>query len=331
MGREGRLFTRWESHDGQREDIIKEKIMGRKDISTPYHSGELTVQTRAGVRVEASRIANMITSSLPPVARAFLLAQRLAVGSTVGRDGRVWASLLTGVPGFLQAMDEISLLITAPLLPDDPLIDDLSQGGPLGLLAIDLGTRKRIRVNGQATLQQGGIVMRTEQVYFNCPKYIQSRHLTFCQEEHVPPSSGSRIQQLSPRLQAWLQQVDTFFIASVHPQRGADASHRGGFPGFLQVLDARHLAFPDYAGNMMFQTLGNLVVNPHVGLLFVNFETGDILQLTGTAHITWQEGQITTLTGAERLITFEMEEGREILAGCPLRGQLAGYSPFIPM
>ncbi len=300
-------------------------------MQTPYHSGELEVQTRAGVRVEASRIANMMMSILPPVAQTFLLAQRLAVAGTVGRDGRVWASLLTGAPGFLQTIDTTTLVITATPLPDDPLTENIRQGGPLGLLAIDPGARKRIRVNGQATIQKGGIVMRTEQVYFNCPKYIQSRHLTIVPQEQALPQKSSHIYHLSPRLQAWLQQADTFFIASAHTQRGADASHRGGLPGFIQVLDARHFAFPDYAGNTMFQTLGNLVTDPRAGLLFIDFENGNVLQLTGRARVIWKEERRDLFAGVERLIEFELDAGWEIPAGCPLRGQLIASSPFNPV
>ncbi len=145
--------------------------------------------------------------------------------------------------------------------------------------------------------------MRTEQVYFNCPKYIQSRHLTTVPQEQAPPQKSSRIYHLSPQPSSVASTTaDTFFIASAHTQRGADASHRGGLPGFIQVLDARHFAFPDYAGNTMFQTLGNLVTDPRAGLLFIDFENGNVLQLTGRARVIWKEERRDLFAGVERLI-----------------------------
>lgn len=299
-------------------------------MPVPYHEGELEVQERAGVRLEASRIANMIVPYLPPVAQSFLRVQRLAVAGSIGSDGRIWASLLTGEPGFLHAINDETLAIRATLLPDDPLVDALQQRVPLGLLAIDLATRKRMRVNGQATIRNGEIVIRAEQVYFNCPKYIQSRRLTYSDQWEQPPRS-TRIQQLSPQQQAWLQRIDTFFIASAHVQRGPDASHRGGMPGFVRVQDAKRLVFPDYPGNTMFQTLGNLVSDPRAGLLFIDFATGTTLQMTGKASVIWEEERIAAFAGAERLIEFVMEEGREVLGGSPLMGELVAYSPFNPV
>ena len=97
-----------------------------------------------------------------------------------------------------------------------------------------------------------------------------------------------RSSALDARTRALVAGADTFFIATWHPGGGADASHRGGRPGFVRVLDDRTLEFPDYPGNNMFNTLGNLVGHPRAGLLFVDFERGDLLQLTGRAKIRWE-------------------------------------------
>jgi predicted pyridoxine 5'-phosphate oxidase superfamily flavin-nucleotide-binding protein len=127
-----------------------------------------------------------------------------------------------------------------------------------------------------------------------------------------------------------IERADTLFIASVHATRGADASHRGGQPGFVRVLDERRLRVPDYAGNNMFQTLGNIATDPRVGLLFVAFDTGTTLQLTGRARILWEVSDRAGLPGAERAVEVEVDEVVEIAGQGPLGWRFVEYSPFNP-
>src|SRR6266700_105526 len=196
-------------------------------MTTYYHEGELTVQAQAGVQIEASRINKSIRSTTPPIAQTFLRSQQLVIVSTIDAESRVWASLLTGEPGFLKALDEQTIEISARPLPGDPLVENIQVGGAIGLLAIDLATRRRMRVNGRIEQIQGSIVVHTQQVYANCHKYIQVRSL---HTEDVPaqPVSVRRTQQLTDDQQQWIERADTFFIASYHADGGADASHRGG-------------------------------------------------------------------------------------------------------
>jgi uncharacterized protein len=271
-----------------------------------YHSGELAVQARVGVETEAESLAKGIGgATIKPVAKDFLASQRLAVSSTIDARSRVWASLLTGEPGFLQAVTEQIVRIDATLT-DDQLKENLSYKNDIGLLAIDLATRRRLRVNGKAQMQGNEIYLHTQQVYFNCPQYIHKR------EFKTTVNRGNSSVQMGTTLtlpqQQFIQQADTFFIASYHPQGGADASHRGGEPGFVQVLQPNKLVFPDYSGNNMFNTLGNLVENPQAGLLFIDFETGNTLQLTGKAAIAWDNEKTLQFAGAKRLIEFTLEE-----------------------
>jgi hypothetical protein len=130
-----------------------------------------------------------------------------------------------------------------------------------------------------------------------------------------------RSTSLATGTRSLIERADTFFIASWHGEGGADASHRGGRPGFVRVLDDRTLAFADYPGNNMFNTLGNLVGHPRIGLLFIDFERGDLVQLTGRARIQW-EPQTT--------VRVELEEVRETPGGFPLRFSLLEPSPFNP-
>ncbi len=124
--------------------------------------------------------------------------------------------------------------------------------------------------------------------------------------------------------------ADTFFIATDHPRFGADVSHKGGDPGFVRIVDDQHLAYPDYLGNRMFNSLGNITVNPRAGLLFINFDTGETIQLTGRASIDWDPMRARTIAGAERLVDFEVEHIVENSCGFALRTKFIGHSRYNP-
>lgn len=300
-------------------------------MTTQYHEGELAVQAQAGVQSEASRINRSIRSTIPPIAQEFLRNQVMVIVSSVDGGDRVWASLLTGDPGFLKALDEQTIEINAVPLPGDPLAENIHAGGALGLLAIDLATRHRMRVNASIVEYiQGRIVLRTQQVYANCHKYIQVRAL-HARDGQARSIEVKRTQQITEVQRQWIERADTFFVASYHPTGGADASHRGGLPGFVQLNRAgSRLTFPDYAGNRMFQTLGNLTSNHHVGLLFLDFDNGNTLQLSGRAEVIWDRERVAEFAGAERVVECRIDEVVEIVGASPLRGELVEYSPFLP-
>ncbi|MCI0488495.1 MAG: pyridoxamine 5'-phosphate oxidase family protein [Blastocatellia bacterium] len=298
---------------------------------SPYHSGELEVQARAGVLEMAARIGNGIHSSIPPVAEDFLRGQRLAVLGTVDRDGRVWASLVTGSPGFIQAMDERTVRIDATPTSGDPLMENLEAGGEAGMIVIDFATRRRMRLNGHAEARPGGgILLRAKQVYSNCPKYIQARVIESQTIEPEIPPTTRRASSLSPKQQSSIMRADTFFIAGFHNEGGADASHRGGNPGFVRVLNDRELLWPDYSGNNMFQTLGNISARTEAGLLFIDFERGSTLQITGKAGVIWDRNRAAEFAGAERLVEFRVDEVIEAAGATRLRWRFVDYSRFNP-
>lgn len=204
-------------------------------MGTIYHAGEIAVQARAGVQEMAQRIGKGIKPSLPPVAQAFLSAQPMVLVGSSDRHGRMWASLLAGRPGFMAAIDERAIRVTAMPIPGDPLGDNLRDQADIGLLAIDLATRQRMRVNGRVGLLPNGFMVHAWQVYSNCQKYIQSRQLEMISTE---PSGTGRIRQsdrLRPEQQEWVSRADTFFIASGHAEAGADVSHRGAIRGSCEL------------------------------------------------------------------------------------------------
>lgn len=302
-------------------------------MGSEYHDGEIEVQRRAGVRGMAERVGRGIRPTIPSPARRFLEEQPLVVVGSVGGDGRVWASALAGRPGFVRAPDERTVEIDALPAPGDPLAENLERpGSDVGMVAIDLAARRRVRLNGRAERRPGGIRVRTRQVYANCPKYIQARvwETPADVERDADRRGVARARALSEGQRRRIARVDTFFIATAHPEGGVDASHRGGNPDFVRFLDEDTLEFPDYSGNAMFNTLGNIAANLNAGLLFVNFEGGNTLQLTGRAAIVWDPERAAAFAGAERVVEFGVGEAVEIEGAVPLRWRFGGYSPFNP-
>jgi predicted pyridoxine 5'-phosphate oxidase superfamily flavin-nucleotide-binding protein len=251
---------------------------------SPYHAGEIAVQRRVGVLEDAARVGRIIDDALTPQACIFLAEQQMAVVASVDDGGRVWASLLTGPPGFMRAVDDELLLIEPRLPAAEGVTRNLASRPELGLLAIDLVQRRRLRVNGRALAEEGRIYLSPRQVYGNCPRFIRPRRVRPVVESR---SAAMAATALDARQRRWIEHADCFFVASCHPQGGADASHRGGEPGFVKVSGPRSLSFPDYPGNNMFNTLGNVAEHPIVGLLFLDFDEGATLQLTGRAAVGW--------------------------------------------
>lgn len=290
-----------------------------------FHRGELLVQERVGVRQQAAKVGGSIHGAVPPAAKTFLEQRRFVVLATADPEGRPWASVLTGSPGFASAPHPLEVRVDASPVPGDPLGESAESSRFAGLLAIDLATRRRMRVNG--ALEHGAdgeIVIRVEQAYSNCPKYIQRRTM-----EREEPGGAARLVGragfLTQEQRAWLRRADTFFIATLNPEEGADASHRGGMPGFIRV-EGERLAWPDFAGNMMYNTLGNIVVHPRAGLLIPDFSSGSVLQLTGRAEILWSGGDGA---GGERGVSLAVDEVVEI-AGVLPTADAVEYSPFNP-
>lgn len=276
-------------------------------MSIIYHEGELAVQERAGVRETAVRVGRGIKATMPPAAISFLQEQPFVILAAADDKAQLWASILMGKPSFMNPLDDHTLQINALPAAGDPLFAHLSTGSQVGLVAIEFESRRRMRVNGIVELHSDTLLVHAEQVYANCPKYIQT-HPVLKRSHMGKAITGAMTRQLSAAQIQWIREANTFFIASAHPSRGVDASHRGGNSGFVHVVDRTRIIWPDYVGNTMFNTLGNIAVNSHAGLLFLDFERSRILQLTGHAEIVWDEEKIVQYAGAERLLMFETEQ-----------------------
>jgi len=252
-----------------------------------FHPGEVAVQRRAGSRVEAERLSAMLEpAELRGGIVAFLADRTLAVLTAKDADGRLWTSPLSGPPGFLEAVSSTTLVIHARLPEGDPL-HGLPAGQQAGLVVVELAARRRVRVNGTlAVAGDDALVVEVEQAYGNCPQYIHQRLLAESAGDAPDPGDVRHGAHLAAADAELIRGADTFFLGTVNPERGADTSHKGGAPGFVRV-EGDQLWWRDYPGNNLFNSFGNLAVDPSAALLFLNFDTGETLQLSGTAEVDW--------------------------------------------
>jgi predicted pyridoxine 5'-phosphate oxidase superfamily flavin-nucleotide-binding protein len=251
-----------------------------------FHEGEVATQRRAGVEAEAKRLETMLDATgLSGGAAQFLASQRFAAFSGRDRDRVLWVSPLSAQPGFLRGAGDTLQIAAAPRR-GDPL-HQIAIGQQIGLIAIDFATRRRMRVNGVLVeTDSGTMTVRVDQAYGNCPQYIHRRDVNTAAIA-APSSSRRRATTLTAADQAMIEQSDTFFLGTTHPTRGSDASHRGGPAGFVRVDSGDRIWWPDYPGNNMFNSFGNLMVDDEAALLFIDFATGATLHVSGTAQVQW--------------------------------------------
>ena len=296
---------------------------------SPWHAGEKTLQEKVGVaeRMEAFG-QKVIRDYMPEQHRTFYHQLPFMIAASVDAQGRPWATVLEGPEGFVSSPDPRQLTIDTQLPADDPATAGLSAGQAVGLLGIELHTRRRNRLNGQIHQGVNGQLQVTvEQSFGNCPQYIQLREYT----RVIEPAQG-RVDAVTLDATAvdMIRAADTFFVASYIEhgagQRSVDVSHRGGRPGFIKV-EGNRLTIPDYAGNLHFNTLGNLLLNPRAGLLFIDFATGNVLQLYGRTEILLDNPASRAFDGAERLWTLDVEQVVWRPAAVSLRWVFKGYAP----
>ena len=297
---------------------------GWTESGSPFHPGEQDVQERMGVRDIEDWARKVVRPYMPDEHRAFFSALPYLVAAARDGQGRPWVTLLTGPDGFVTSPDPESLVMEITPIAGDALEGALTSENDLGLLGIELANRRRNRVNGRIReADNGNLVFSVDQAFGNCPQYIREREWRRVEGEPAGlPVKGTR---LTPSQQEWITSADTFFIASGYRAKGQsatfgmDASHRGGDRGFVRVASEMRLVFPDYAGNNHFNTIGNLILDPRAGFLFIDFKTGSLLQLTGRATIDWDSEAVARIPGARRLVTFDIEEIIELPAAVALR------------
>ncbi|NVH63498.1 pyridoxamine 5'-phosphate oxidase family protein [Pseudomonas simiae] len=297
---------------------------------SPWHAGERYIQAAVGV---ADRMAvvgpKVIRDHLPEQHRDFYPLLPYLILGAVDEQGIPWATMIEGAPGFAHSPDPQTLQIDSLPSATDPARNALRTGAAVGLLGIDLNTRRRNRMNGRiGAFDHEGFSVDVVHTFGNCPKYIQLRPVDSIARR--PGTVVERFNDLDDAAQTLIRNADTLFVASyveVDGQRSVDVSHRGGNSGFVRV-EGNVLTIPDFVGNLFFATLGNLQANPVAGLLFIDFESGDVLQVAGRTSLILDGPEVALFEGAQRLWTVTVEHVVRRPAALALRWQFAEFSPF---
>jgi ferredoxin-NADP reductase/predicted pyridoxine 5'-phosphate oxidase superfamily flavin-nucleotide-binding protein len=296
--------------------------MQAENGQSPWHEGELTLQRSVGAveRMVLPGKRQMARAYMPDQHRQFYAQLPFVVLGAVDPEGEVWATLRAGKPGFMHSPVPPRLALDLPRDPRDPADAGMEEGDGIGMLGIELHTRRRNRLNGIVRREAGpGFQIQVTQSYGNCPQYIQLRQYEFVDSQPGAVSMGT---QFDAAARATIAAADSFYVASYVERDGVrqvDASHRGGKPGFVRIDDDGGLTIPDFSGNLFFNTLGNFLLNPRAGLVFVDFRTGDLLQMTGRAELILEGPEIAAFQGAERLWRFKPQRVVRRPGALPLR------------
>ena len=289
-------------------------------VREAFHAGEQAAQRRAGSRERMALIGTkVLRDAMPDQHREFFEMLPFVLLGALDAQGQPWATLLAGPTGFMTTPNATELRIGALPSVADPLSGRLREGASIGLLGIEPHTRRRNRMNGRVQrADAAGFEVAVSQSFGNCPKYIQPRELQWQgAQAEAPPI---RSDHLDATMRALVQSADTFFIASTHPgavsatpeaqepRHGVDVSHRGGLAGFVHVDADDRLSVPDYLGNFFFNTLGNLLLEPRAGLLFVDWERGDLLHLAVRAEVVWDGPELSRFPGAQRVLRLQLTD-----------------------
>lgn len=304
-----------------------------------FHAGEVMLQERAGIAERMAEVGpRVVRRHMPDQHREFFAQLPYLIVGGLDRRARPWASILCGAPGFVQSPNDTQLDVAAGPGADDPLAGCLVPGAPVGLLGLEAPTRRRNRANGVvAESTPDATSVHILESFGNCPKYIHARGTA--PAVLGAPMPAEPFTRLSVRARAVIAQADTFFIATAHPDalarpgHGVDVSHRGGKPGFVRIdrPDSGEdvLVVPDFVGNFFFNTLGNIMLNPRVGLLFIDHAGQDLVQLAGHADVVLEGPELASFAGARRLLRIRIDEGVLRHNVLPLRWTDGERSPFL--
>jgi len=277
----------------QKDDKVKEAIE-QGETHPVFHAGELLVQKRSHVESMAASIQHMVRTEIRADIPELCRSQSTVILSSSDQSGRVWANVLYGPAGFLHVVSPLEIRVSASVAEELPLYQSVTvKGSSVGLIVFDLRVRRRYRINGVVgemySAKKPSFSVRVKQAYGNCPKYIQKREVRYTDSFNLVSPLIDQFSSLSDDHVAMLSRADTSFVGTIHRERGMDISHRGGNPGFVRVRSPTEVYWPDYDGNNLFQTMGNIVNDPRTGLTVLDFDSGAMLLLSGRAEVVMTE------------------------------------------
>ncbi|KAI4156436.1 MAG: hypothetical protein L6R39_001107 [Caloplaca ligustica] len=327
----------------------------------PWHEGESMMQQKLHIPPQENPTNPFLTPS-----GAYLIQHSplLALG-TLDDKGRPWTTLLGGKAGFARPLGHSVMGIRTMVDPSyDPVINSLlaSNDGDesveqadkyraVSALTIDLATRSRYKLAGsmvagalgqlgdasgsgqehQASPTEAQIVIKIERSLGNCPKYINKKQIIPTIPE---PALVSGTLPLSAEAIELLAKADLFFVTSSYDGSSMGTNNRGGPRGFVRVMQndfsGTTLVYPEYSGNRLYQTLGNLCVFPKVGIVVPDFDTGNVLYTTGTTEIVLGRDCAAILPRSNLAVKVHLEKARFVRHGLAVKAQPGEPSPYNP-
>lgn len=324
-----------------------------------WHEGEIAM-------AKAMRVPDMdnptVPALSPQLANHARIAPLIAIG-TLDKQGRPWTTLWGGEKGISQPIAQGILGIRSQVVRQhDPVVEELvgkegdgtvvreeGVGRMVSGLTIDLETRKRTKLYGrmvagalsmredeatetQQHVAEVQLVLKIEQSLGNCPKYLNKKHVELAESN---PGLVSDSPQLPQRALDLLSKADLFFLSSANHDQDMDTNHRGGPAGFVRIISndpsGAVLCYPEYSGNRLYQTLGNLKVNPVVGICVPDFDTRDMLYLTGTTEILIGPDAAQVLPRSNLAVRITTTAARFVATALPFRGISGETSPYNPV
>ena len=322
----------------------------------PWHAGEEHMHSITKVHMTENPTSPFLRPRAASMLQRFPL---LAVG-TVDDDGRPWATVWGGEAPFAQEIGDsvvgVRMTVDASF---DPVVQALCHGKSRGEviqepegkgrmvsgLSIHLEQRNRMKLFGrmvagalQSQQEEEGkavgqiqLVVKIEQSLGNCPKYLNCKRIRPALPEPKLISEGPG---LSPEGLDLLAKADMLFVASADRDKDMDMNNRGGPPGFIRVESNNPsgaiIVWPEYSGNNLYQTLGNLSTTPRAGLVIPDFTTGSVLYITGTTEVLFGASASTLLPHSTLAVQLTITSSRFVACGLPFRGEPLEPSPYTP-
>ena len=313
--------------------------------------------------MHAPNMGNPTVPALSPqLANHMQIAPLIAIG-TLDKERRPWTTLWgNGDNGFARPVGQDIIGIRTPVTGQhDPVIEELfgkeakgdiireeGKGRMVSGLTIDLETRKRTKMYGrmvagalsiredEATdheehVAEVQLVLKIEQSLGNCPKYLNKKHMVAALAKPQLVSDSMKLPQQALDI---IEKADLFFISSSQHDQDMDTNHRGGPQGFMRVVSNDEsgavVVYPEYSGNRLYQTLGNLYLNPLAGICVPDFETGDMLYFTGTTEILVGKDAAALLPRSNLAVKLKITAARFVANALPFRGVEGERSPYNP-
>ncbi|KAI6765480.1 hypothetical protein HG530_006550 [Fusarium avenaceum] len=289
---------------------------------TPWHQGEIAVHDLLKVPTNG----NPTATGFPIRYEERLLQSPIVAVGTLDDQGRPWTTIWGGQRGFAQrTAEDVITLNSAVDMSSDPVFEALwagqprggaikGRGRPMSGLTVDLETRDRIKIVSSrmiaGSVEDGKvqITMHVTGSLGNCPKYISKKEISPASVEKA--RCTSRGLPLSAEALEHLDQADMFFHSTTNGEN-MDTNIRGGLPG-------------------LYQSLGNLYLNPAMGVVVPNYDTGDVLYLTGTTSILTGDQASSIIARTNLAVKIDVIDARFVKSGLPFRGRFIDYSPYNP-